>query len=194
MLAPRGLIAEEWQNDHPMRILVAGMMSGLTLGLLTLDITSLMVLKNSGPPKERMYAARIIPLVQHKHLLLVTLLLCNAGIICLNLILHSVSRICYRTTPSFHVEEPMSLHLLSLCIVCYFIPVTRNILIHATSCHGDLTALPRQDDAGLSGHYSIRDLHPIFWRVCNDRVLVLRPSSHVSASFLDWCFWLAPCG
>lgn len=55
------------------------MMSGLTIGLLSLDITSLLVLKNSGPPQERIYAAHIIPLVQHKHFLLVTLLLCNAA-------------------------------------------------------------------------------------------------------------------
>ena len=44
-----------------------------------MDITSLMVLKNSGEPQERVYAARIIPMVEHKHLLLVTLLLCNAA-------------------------------------------------------------------------------------------------------------------
>lgn len=87
-------------NTSPLwtlRILV-GLMSGLTLGLLSLDITSLMVLKNSGPPKERMYAARIIPLVKHKHLLLVTLLLCNAGVYVFLtihrsfLLLHYVSR------------------------------------------------------------------------------------------------------
>jgi hypothetical protein len=55
------------------------MMSGLTIGLLSLDYVSLQVLKNSGEPQERVYAARIIPLVRHKHLLLVTLLLCNAA-------------------------------------------------------------------------------------------------------------------
>jgi hypothetical protein len=55
------------------------MMSGLTIGLLSLDYVSLQVLKNSGEPHERVYAARIIPLVRHKHLLLVTLLLCNAA-------------------------------------------------------------------------------------------------------------------
>jgi metal transporter CNNM len=55
------------------------MMSGLTIGLLSLDYVSLQVLKNSGEPQERIYAARIIPLVRHKHLLLVTLLLCNAA-------------------------------------------------------------------------------------------------------------------
>lgn len=54
-------------------------MSGLTIGLLSMDITSLMVLKNSGERNERLYAAHIIPIVAHKHLLLVTLLLCNAA-------------------------------------------------------------------------------------------------------------------
>lgn len=39
------------------------MMSGLTIGLLSLDYVSLQVLKNSGEPQERVYAARIIPLV-----------------------------------------------------------------------------------------------------------------------------------
>eukprot|EP00124_Ichthyophonus_hoferi_P003912 Ihof_evm7s378 gene=Ihof_evmTU7s378 len=55
------------------------MMSGLTIGLLSMDLTSLAVIKHGGEPHERIYASRIIPLVGHKHFLLVTLLLCNAG-------------------------------------------------------------------------------------------------------------------
>lgn len=38
----------------------------------------LQVLKRSGTADERRYAAIIIPLVSNRHLLLVTLLLCNA--------------------------------------------------------------------------------------------------------------------
>ncbi|KNC73244.1 hypothetical protein SARC_14196, partial [Sphaeroforma arctica JP610] len=54
-------------------------MSGLTIGLLSLDSTSLLVLKNGGSTSDRIHATRILPLVERKHVLLVTLLLCNAG-------------------------------------------------------------------------------------------------------------------
>lgn len=53
-------------------------MSGLTMGLLSLDVTSLEVLKRGGKPKEQKYASRIIGIVKRHHLLLVTLLLANA--------------------------------------------------------------------------------------------------------------------
>ncbi|KAK3593210.1 hypothetical protein CHS0354_002738 [Potamilus streckersoni] len=55
------------------------LMSGLTTGLFALDITTLKVLKDGGASKERKYAAKILPLVQRHHALLVTLLLANAG-------------------------------------------------------------------------------------------------------------------
>ncbi len=54
-------------------------MSGLTMGLLSLDIMSLEVLKRGGKPKEKKYASRILMLVKRHHLLLVTLLLANAA-------------------------------------------------------------------------------------------------------------------
>jgi ankyrin repeat/SOCS box protein 13/metal transporter CNNM len=54
-------------------------MSGLTMGLLSLDVLSLKVLKGGGTPKERKYATKILPIVQKHHLLLVTLLLANAA-------------------------------------------------------------------------------------------------------------------
>ena len=54
-------------------------MSGLTLGLLSLDKTQLEILKTAGKPIEQKYANRIWPLVKRHHLLLVTLLLANAG-------------------------------------------------------------------------------------------------------------------
>ncbi len=53
-------------------------MSGLTMGLLSLDVMSLEVLKRGGKPKEQKYAARIVGIVKRHHLLLVTLLLANA--------------------------------------------------------------------------------------------------------------------
>jgi len=57
----------------------AGLMSGLTIGLLSFDANTLLVLKNAGEPQERIYAEGIMPLIEQKHLLLVTLLLCNAA-------------------------------------------------------------------------------------------------------------------
>ncbi len=59
-------------------VLFAGVFSGLTLGLLSLDPTTLQVLSMGGKPDEQRYAKRIAPLVKRHHLLLVTLLLSNA--------------------------------------------------------------------------------------------------------------------
>jgi metal transporter CNNM len=36
------------------------------------------VLKRSGSPKEQLWAAKVSPLIENSHFLLVTLLLCNA--------------------------------------------------------------------------------------------------------------------
>jgi len=60
-------------------MLFAGLMSGLTLGLLSLDGNQLKVLQAAGKEKEKKYARRIVPLIKRHHLLLVTLLLANAG-------------------------------------------------------------------------------------------------------------------
>ena len=59
-------------------VVLAGIMSGLTIGLVSLDETTLTVLRNSGTPEERRHAERVLPLVKRHHLLLVTLLLANA--------------------------------------------------------------------------------------------------------------------
>jgi ankyrin repeat/SOCS box protein 13/metal transporter CNNM len=59
-------------------VLFTGLMSGLTMGLLSLDIMSLEVLKRGGKTHQQRYAARILQLVRRHHLLLVTLLLANA--------------------------------------------------------------------------------------------------------------------
>lgn len=60
-------------------MLFAGLVAGLTLGLLSLDITTLTVLSTAGTPSEQKYATRILPLVKNSHLLLVTLILVNAA-------------------------------------------------------------------------------------------------------------------
>eukprot|EP00049_Salpingoeca_infusionum_P027013 m.29619 g.29619 ORF g.29619 m.29619 type:complete len:228 (-) comp9188_c0_seq2:1158-1841(-) len=61
-------------------IVCAGIFSGLTLGMLSLDSTHLQVLIEGGKPHEQKYAKKIKPLVKRHHLLLVTLLLANAGV------------------------------------------------------------------------------------------------------------------
>ncbi|KAH7280772.1 hypothetical protein KP509_36G013800 [Ceratopteris richardii] len=53
-------------------------MSGLTLGLMSLDLVEMEVLQRSGTPIEQKQAAAIYPVVKKQHELLVTLLLCNA--------------------------------------------------------------------------------------------------------------------
>ncbi|KAF5837488.1 hypothetical protein DUNSADRAFT_4290 [Dunaliella salina] len=58
---------------------MAGIMSGLTLGLMSMDNVELEVMRLSGTPSQRRCASIIIPLVKHHNFLLVTLLLCNAA-------------------------------------------------------------------------------------------------------------------
>lgn len=60
-------------------VVFAGLMSGLTLGLMSLSLVELEVLAKSGTPSDRKYAAKILPVVQKQHLLLCTLLICNAA-------------------------------------------------------------------------------------------------------------------
>ncbi|CAI9294488.1 unnamed protein product [Lactuca saligna] len=60
-------------------VLFAGLMSGLTLGLMSLSLVDLEVLAKSGTPKDRKYAEKILPVVKNQHLLLCTLLICNAA-------------------------------------------------------------------------------------------------------------------
>ncbi|XP_050367165.1 DUF21 domain-containing protein At2g14520 isoform X1 [Argentina anserina] len=60
-------------------VLFAGLMSGLTLGLMSLSIVDLEVLAKSGKPKDRKHAEKILPVVRKQHLLLCTLLICNAA-------------------------------------------------------------------------------------------------------------------
>ncbi|XP_022762835.1 DUF21 domain-containing protein At2g14520-like isoform X3 [Durio zibethinus] len=60
-------------------VVFAGMMSGLTLGLMSMSLVDLEVLAKSGTPKDRKHAAKILPVVKKQHLLLCTLLICNAA-------------------------------------------------------------------------------------------------------------------
>ncbi|XP_022758189.1 DUF21 domain-containing protein At4g14240-like isoform X2 [Durio zibethinus] len=59
-------------------VLFAGIMSGLTLGLMSLGLVELEILQRSGTITEKKQAAVILPVVKKQHQLLVTLLLCNA--------------------------------------------------------------------------------------------------------------------
>eukprot|EP00246_Nothoceros_aenigmaticus_P000280 TRINITY_DN1042_c0_g1_i3.p1 TRINITY_DN1042_c0_g1~~TRINITY_DN1042_c0_g1_i3.p1 ORF type:complete len:558 (-),score=93.66 TRINITY_DN1042_c0_g1_i3:354-2027(-) len=59
-------------------VLFAGMMSGLTLGLMSLGLVDLEVLMKSGTAEDRKHAAKILPVVRNQHLLLCTLLIGNA--------------------------------------------------------------------------------------------------------------------
>ncbi|THG08211.1 hypothetical protein TEA_010750 [Camellia sinensis var. sinensis] len=60
-------------------VLFAGLMSGLTLGLMSMSLVDLEVLAKSGTPKDRLHASKILPVVKRQHLLLCTLLISNAA-------------------------------------------------------------------------------------------------------------------
>ncbi|XP_073315912.1 DUF21 domain-containing protein At5g52790 [Primulina huaijiensis] len=56
----------------------AGLMSGLTLGLMSLSLVDLEVLIKAGRPEDRKNAEKIYPIVKNQHLLLCTLLISNS--------------------------------------------------------------------------------------------------------------------
>ncbi|PPS02957.1 hypothetical protein GOBAR_AA17714 [Gossypium barbadense] len=60
-------------------VLFAGLMSGLTMALMSLSLVDLEVLAESGTPTNSKHAAKILPVVGRQHLLLCTLLICNAA-------------------------------------------------------------------------------------------------------------------
>ncbi|CAN0857640.1 DUF21 domain-containing protein At2g14520 [Linum grandiflorum] len=60
-------------------VLFAGLMSGLTLGLMSMSLVDLEVLAKSGSPNHRKHAEKILPVVRNQHWLLCTLLICNAA-------------------------------------------------------------------------------------------------------------------
>eukprot|EP01033_Poteriospumella_lacustris_P004271 gene4269-3050_t len=53
--------------------------SGLTQGLLALDFMEMKIKSQSGTPKEKEYANKVIPIIKNHHLLLVSLMLWNAS-------------------------------------------------------------------------------------------------------------------
>ncbi|KAL2894673.1 hypothetical protein RDABS01_010582 [Bienertia sinuspersici] len=59
-------------------VVFAGLMAGLTLGLMSLGLVDLEVLIKSGRPQDRIHAAKIFPVVKNQHLLLCTLLIGNS--------------------------------------------------------------------------------------------------------------------
>eukprot|EP01127_Copromyxa_protea_P002140 TRINITY_DN12029_c0_g1_i1.p1 TRINITY_DN12029_c0_g1~~TRINITY_DN12029_c0_g1_i1.p1 ORF type:complete len:492 (-),score=63.28 TRINITY_DN12029_c0_g1_i1:85-1560(-) len=60
--------------------LTAGLMSGMTIGLMGLDLTTLEILSKSGTETQQQQAKRVLPLLQKHHWLLCTLLLMNAAV------------------------------------------------------------------------------------------------------------------
>jgi metal transporter CNNM len=58
--------------------IIIGISSGLTVGLIGLDYTTLEVLSKSGTPRQQAAARLILPIVSNHHLLLVTLLLATS--------------------------------------------------------------------------------------------------------------------
>ncbi|GFY86163.1 methyltransferase, putative [Actinidia rufa] len=59
-------------------VMFAGLMAGLTLGLMSLGLVDLEVLMKSGRPQDRIHASKIFPVVKNQHLLLCTLLIGNS--------------------------------------------------------------------------------------------------------------------
>jgi len=59
-------------------VICAGLAAGLTMGLLSLDITKLEIKAMTGSTAEKNAAISIIPIIKKHHLLLVTLLLFNS--------------------------------------------------------------------------------------------------------------------
>ena len=60
-------------------IVCAGLASGLTQGLLSLDFTEMTIKSRSGTVDEKKYAAKVLPIISRHHLLLVSLMLWNAA-------------------------------------------------------------------------------------------------------------------
>ncbi|XP_059650067.1 DUF21 domain-containing protein At1g47330-like [Cornus florida] len=59
-------------------VIFAGLMAGLTLGLMSLGLVDLEVLIKSGRPQDRFHASKIFLVVKNQHLLLCTFLIGNA--------------------------------------------------------------------------------------------------------------------
>ena len=62
-----------------MLTLFAGLMSGLTVGYLSIDMLDMKLKIQNGTPDTVQYAKRVLPIIEQHHYLLVTLLLANAA-------------------------------------------------------------------------------------------------------------------
>ncbi|PAA57531.1 hypothetical protein BOX15_Mlig009042g1 [Macrostomum lignano] len=93
---------------YALLVLGAGLMSGLTIGLLSLDLLSLKVLSDSGTGETKRFAKRLFPIIRQHHWLLVTLLLGNAA--------------CVEAMPIFldRVSDPVTAVLVSVTAVLFF--------------------------------------------------------------------------
>lgn len=60
-------------------VCAAGLMAGLTMGLLSLDMLNMRILELEGTEEQKRHALQVLPILNKHHLLLVTLLLVNAG-------------------------------------------------------------------------------------------------------------------
>jgi metal transporter CNNM len=58
--------------------LFAGLMSGMTVGYLSIDDLVLELKASTGTYEEKRYSEKVLPIISKRHWLLVTLLLCNA--------------------------------------------------------------------------------------------------------------------
>lgn len=67
-----------WSLISSILAISAGIFSGCTVGLMGIDKMSLKLKSVSGSDEEKLQARRILPLLADHHLLLVTLLICNA--------------------------------------------------------------------------------------------------------------------
>ena len=118
-------------------VVFAGLMSGLTMGLLSLDILSLKVLARGGKPDEQKHAAKIIPLVSEHHLLLVTLLLANAAAVesmplCLDRISNPIIAVLVSVTAVLLFGEVVPQALCTrygLAIGAFFAPFVRVLMV-----------------------------------------------------------------
>ena len=59
-------------------VIMAGIMSGLTLGLMSIDLVEMEILLKSGKAREKIAASKIKPVIKNPHRLLVTLVVWNA--------------------------------------------------------------------------------------------------------------------
>jgi metal transporter CNNM len=109
-------------------VVFAGLMSGLTLGLMSLSIVELEVMIKAGEPHDRKNAEKILPLVKNQHLLLCTLLIGNALAMEVSSLLH-IYLDTYLCCAHFGFLELMMQFLLTLFSMIKFERLYRSLSI-----------------------------------------------------------------